>query len=253
MKKVLMLALSLLTTQIPAKDISVGWELWYPYQYHNKQQQLVGLDFDIFNALIKEIGVNVNYTELPWKRHLQLIISGEIDIAMGASYTKEREQDAYFTVPYRTETVRLFVRHGTKDKIKLTSLNDIIDSEYTIGIENGYYYGDTFKLLRNNKYFMSHIKDVLDLEQNVDMALKGHLDGFLVDPFTLKAFTKKYGLENEFELHPLEIYQTDINIMISKKSGTPEMLQSFNQAINKLKANGTMATILKNWSDIEKQ
>jgi polar amino acid transport system substrate-binding protein len=37
---------------VKANDLSVGWELWYPYQYHNKNQQLVGLDIDSFNAIM---------------------------------------------------------------------------------------------------------------------------------------------------------------------------------------------------------
>ena len=34
--------------------------------------------------------------------------------------------------------------------------------------------------------------------------MKGHLDGFLVDPNTMQSFVKKYHMEGEFEQHSLE-------------------------------------------------
>ena len=99
-------------------DLLVGWELWYPYQYHNKQGQLVGLDIDSFNAIAKHAGVKTHFIETPWKRHLHLVKHGRIDIAFGASYSEEREEYAYFTKPYRHEKVNLFVKKGSKNTQK---------------------------------------------------------------------------------------------------------------------------------------
>jgi len=256
MKKYLLLALlfsfSSSSYEISKKDYAVGWELWYPYQYHNKEQQLVGLDFDIFNAVITEANISVTFTELPWKRHLQYIKTGQMDMAMGSSYTKEREETAYFSIPYRTESVNLFVRAGTVDSIKINTLSDLTSTEYLIGIEGGYFYGKEFQRLMTSKEFQMHINDVIDLEQNVAMLLKGHIDGFLVDPVTMKSFNEKYSLKNEFEVHPLKIYQDDIHIMLSRKSCNVEELNRINSAISKLQGNGKMAEIIQQWTAIQK-
>jgi polar amino acid transport system substrate-binding protein len=252
MKKYLLLTLLLTfhssAYEYSSREYAVGWELWYPYQYHNKQQKLVGLDFDIFNAIIKESNLNVKFTELPWKRHLQYIQTGKMDMAMGASHTPEREETAYFSLPYRLEKVNLFVRKGTIDKIKLNKLSDLSNSDYMIGVEGGYFYGEEYKQLITTKEFYTHINDVIDLEQNVALLLKGHIDGFLVDPVTMKAFSKKYLLEGEFEVHPLTIYQDNIHIMLSRKSCTPEALNAINKAISKLKKNGVITKIINRWT-----
>ena len=256
MKKCLLLTLLLAFNSsaynIPKKmdsyTYSVGWELWYPYQYHNKNQVLVGLDFDVFNAIVEEANIDVTFTELPWKRHLQYIKTGEMDIAMGASHTTEREETAHFSIPYRLETVNLFVRKGTSDKIKLKTLSDLSHSDYLIGVEGGYFYGKEYQRLITTKEFYTHINDVIDLEQNVSLLLKGHIDGFLVDPVTMKAFAQKYSLQEEFEVHPLKIYQANIHIMLSRKSCNPEILNRINKAITKLKENGEMAKIINRWT-----
>lgn len=233
-----------------SKNFSVGWELWYPYQYHNNQQQLVGLDFDVFNAVIKKAKLTVQYTELPWKRHLQYIQTGEMDMAMGSSKTKEREEYAYFSIPYRSETVNLFVLNGQAKHIKLNTLSDLINSELKIGVEIGYYYGENYKELIKKSQFNSHIIEVIDLEENVSKLLKGRIDGFLVDPITMKAFTEKYNLQNEFEQHDLEIYHDTIHIMLSKKSVPTSVLSRINDAINELKVSGQLNKMIINWSKL---
>ena len=251
MKTYLFIVLLVLSFTASSKQLSTGWELWYPYQYHNIKQQLVGLDFDSYNAIIYKAGFKTTYTELPWKRHLQYIKTGEMDIAMGSSYTKEREKYAYFSKPYRKETVKLFVKKGMADKIFLKSLADLSATNYMIGVEGGYYYGKEYQRLISNPEFKNHINEVLDIEQNVTMILKGHLDGFLVDPITMKAFTDKYSMQDEFETHEVEIYQADIHIMLSRKSCTKEMLNKINAAIDELKENGELQTIIDNWTKLQ--
>ena len=105
------------SAHVRSSDLSVGWELWYPYQYHNKDQQLVGLDIDSFNAIMTEAKLSFTTAEIPWKTHLHFIHKGKMDLAMGASWSKEREEYAYFSLPYRTETVKLFVKKDNAKKI----------------------------------------------------------------------------------------------------------------------------------------
>jgi polar amino acid transport system substrate-binding protein len=225
-----------------ARDLEVGWELWFPYQYRNKAQELVGLDLEIFKAVLKNAGLTANYVELPWKRHLRYIKSGKIDIAFGASYTKERDEYAYFTEAYRIETVKLFVKKGSK--LQLAKLNELANSPYIIGIETGYYYGDEFARLMKQPKFEQHINEVIDIEQNISMLLKGRIDGLLADPNTVRDFIEKYRITNELAVAPVEIYQAKIYMMLSRKSLTAPTLKKFNQSIRALKADGTLAAIL---------
>ena len=235
---------------VQSKEYSVGWELWYPYQFHNDSNELTGVDIQAFNLIAKTAGLTVSYVELPWQRHLMYIKSGMVDIAFGASYTKEREEAAYYSVPYRKELVNLFVRKGSLQSIKLNNLKDLIDSKYMIGVENGYFYGKEYEELKTEPGFLAHINSVLDIEQNVKMLMKGHIDGFLADPRSMKSFVKKYQFEDEFEIHPMPIYQGDIYIMLSKKSCNASDLNKINQAITKLQKNSELPTIIQQWTEL---
>lgn len=249
MKKLIVIA-SLLFSSVgtsAATELLAGWELWYPYQYHDANNDLVGLDIDSFYAIMKEADIEITITELPWKRHLNMLESGQMDVAMGASKTSEREDYAYFTQAYRQEKVNLVVKKGESKNIKLSKLEDLTQSTYLIGVEGGYYYGETYQQLIKQTGFREHISEVIDIEQNVTMLLAGHLDGFLVDPITLKVFVEKYQLQNKFEIHPLSIYQDDIFIMLSKKSTDKKLVNRIDAAITRLKANGKLKAIADKW------
>tara|TARA_R110000737_G_scaffold22022_4_gene40640 strand:+ start:1212 stop:1967 length:756 start_codon:yes stop_codon:yes gene_type:complete len=233
-----------------AKDLQVGWELWFPYQYRNSQQDLVGLDFEIFNIILAKVGYTTEYTELPWKRHLHYIKTGAMDVAMGASLSEERLRYAMFTQAYRQETVKLFVRSGKANIIKLASLTELTSSKYMIGIESGYYYGDEYQELMKTTEFQEHIIEVVDIEENVTLLLKGHIDGFLVDPATIKAFSNKYQMNGEFEQHALNIYQAGIHLMFSKASVEPAVVKAIDQAISDLKKSGELDNIINKWSKL---
>jgi polar amino acid transport system substrate-binding protein len=234
-------------SHVKAEDLSVGWELWYPYQYYNENRQLVGLDIESFNAIMTEAKLSFTTAEIPWKTHLHFLKTGKMDVAMGASWSKEREGYAYFSKPYRKETVKLFVKKGQAKNIQLQSLSDLVGSKYMIGVESGYYYGTNYEELIKTADFQMNISEVIDLEENVTLLLKGQLDGFLVDPNTMQSFVKKYQMQGEFEPHALEIYSADIFIMLSKKSSDPNTLHKINKAIATLTDNGELKRISGSW------
>jgi len=233
---------------VHSQEFSVGWELWYPYQFHSKENKLTGLDIEIFKLISAQANMAVTYVELPWQRHLMYMKTGDIDIAVGASRSIEREKTAYFSIPYRKESVNLFVKKGMAASIKIASLPEISNTNFLFGVENGYYYGEQYQQLTTDAKFMSHINGVLDIEQNVKMLLRGHIDGFFADPITMKVFVEKYKLQHEFELHPLLIDESDIHIMLSKKSFNQQDLDKLNEIIIQLKDNGTLAKTIKYWS-----
>jgi polar amino acid transport system substrate-binding protein len=129
----------------------------------------------------------------------------------------------------------------------METLSDLADSPYMVGVESGYYYGKDYQELIKTTGFQANISEVIDLEQNVTLLLKGHLDGFLVDPNTMQSFVIKYKMENKFEQHSLEIYSADIFIMLSKQSSDVATLEKINTAITTLTDNGELIRISDSW------
>lgn len=229
-------------------NLSVGWELWYPYQYHNQSNKLVGLDIDIFNAIATKAQYQVQYTEVPWKRHLKYIKEGKMDIAMGASLAPERESYAFYTEPYRQEQVKLFIKKTKEKSFTLQDISELIDTQYRIGIEGEYWYGKEFEELKKISEFNSKLVEGIDLEHNALELMKGRLDGLLVDPITMKTFIEKYQLEGEFVDTDISVYVGNIYIILSKKSMSKDDLMRFNRAIITLKNDGTIDNLYREWN-----
>ena len=247
--KILLLIINL-SFIIPSQgsEYSVGWELWYPYQFYTKNGKLTGVDVEAFKLIAKKAELPITFVEVPWRRHLKFIKSGMIDIAIGTSYTKVRAEHGYFSTPYRKESVNLFVKKGTSKEILLNKLSDLLKSDYLIGIENGYSYGEVFSSLSVKPKFNGKLVKALNIEQNAELLINGRINGFLADPVAVKSFTEKYNLKDEFEKHPLLIYQTNIHIMLSKKTFSKDDLAKVNQAIVELKKNGELNEVFERWS-----
>jgi polar amino acid transport system substrate-binding protein len=249
MKKYIFIAFLFLSFQITAaqlKPINVGWEVWYPYQYQGKSKQLMGVDISIMNAIAEQMSVELVYEELPWKRHLKYIKTGQFDVAMGSSKTEERQAYSYFTQPYRIEEIKLFVLKEKAQTIKLKNLADVINSQYILGVERGYFYGDEYASLSSRAAFKNHFNEVTDLSQNVKMLLKGNIDGLLADPVAMKTYSEFFNLQGKFTQLSLHIYQTEIHLMLSKASMTQADLTRFDKAITVLKNSGEIEKILNN-------
>ena len=240
------LFLSFQVNATPTKSMNVGWEVWYPYQYQGKNNQLMGVDISIMNAVAKQISVELLYGELPWKRHLKYIKTGQFDVAMGSSKTTERQSYAYFTQPYRLEEIKLFVLSEKVQTMQVQSLADVINNQYIVGVERGYFYGEEYNNLSTRDDFKNHFNEVTDLSQNIKMLLKGNIDGLLADPIAMNTYSDFFNLQGKFTQLPLYIYQTEIHFMLSKSSMSPIDLAQFNKVITALKDSGELNKIINN-------
>ncbi len=249
MKKYLFILFAFFSFQIkatPTKSLNVGWEVWYPYQYQGKNKQLMGVDIAIMNAIAKQMSIDLVYEELPWKRHLKYIKTGQFDVAMGSSKTTERQSYAYFTQPYRLEEIKLFVLTEKVQTMQLQSLADVINNQYIVGVERGYFYGEEYNKLSTRDDFKNHFNEVTDLSQNVKMLLKGNIDGLLADPVAMNTYSDFFNLQGKFTQLSLYIYQTEIHFMLSKSSMSPIHLAQFNKVITALKDSGELNKIIHN-------
>lgn len=230
------------------KTLSIGWEPWIPYQFQDKEGKLTGLDIDLITAIAENAGYSLSFAEIPWKRQLEYIKTGDINIVIGASKTIEREVHAYFSYPYRTESVNLYVRKDEANKFQINSLGDIVNFQFVLGVSRGYFYGDTYEELIQNPDFKLHIEEVTNDTFNYKKLLNHRIDGFLADPISFASTIEKENLLEKIEAHSLTIYSTDIFIMFSKKSVSPQIVDDFNKSISEIKKNGTYEKILNKYN-----
>ena len=225
--------------QVEAKsEFSLGWEPWPPFQYEDETKQLTGFDIELITTIMENAGLKVSYRNTPWKRLLFEVQSGRMDMAGAASKTKEREEFAFFTNPYRKETIVLFVQKGQSHKYKFKTLEQLTKSNFKLGVANGYYYGEKYAELIKNPIFKGKVQTVNKDELNIRKLMKNRIDGFLMEPVAATAMLKKLSLLDKAEILPVPIYSDNIFAIFSKASTSTEVVKKFNKSLKELKANG---------------
>ncbi|MDO4262783.1 MAG: basic amino acid ABC transporter substrate-binding protein [Deinococcus sp.] len=103
-----------------------------PYESTNEQNEIVGFDVDMVNAMAQEMDVETKFTGQGFEGLIPSLISGRADlIAAGLSITEERARSVAFTDPYE-ETKNVIVVGAGSDLSGPESLNG-----KTIGVQLG--------------------------------------------------------------------------------------------------------------------
>lgn len=220
MKHILIVFGLMLIFNTHAKDLLVGWELGHPNQLLNSQSAPI---------------------------HLPFIKDGKRNINTGLSKHTNGLRYGILSQAIRAEVVTLVVRKDRAISTSLQSLADLTQSHYVIGVESSYFTSEQYQALMKTLEFQENIIEVADIEENVTLLLKGHIDGFLVEPAKIKAFAKQYLISNKFEQRVLDVFQSDRSLRLSKKAVKPIGSKVLNQAINDLKKAGELDDIINKW------
>jgi polar amino acid transport system substrate-binding protein len=232
------------TTVASDCKLSLGFDVWEPYQYVDVGGHVGGLDVELITAVVKEMGCDISYRQGTWVKSLEKLRNGEVDMLMGASKTEAREAFALFSDAYRMEEFSLYIRKDDEKHGTYQSIDDFIENGSRIGIVDGYYYGPTISLLLDgtatSKSFMTSIIG----ELNVARLLDQDIDGFLEDSFIGASILRRKGLSDYIVAHGLTIQTGDIFVMFSQESVTAEQVADFNAALVKVKGSAQYANIM---------
>ena len=93
--------------------LNVGTETQFaPFDFL-ENGKAVGLNYDLFDALGKDMGVKVNYVALPWESVLPGLDAGKFEMVSGpATITKARMERYRFTPPIADATCALLKKAG---------------------------------------------------------------------------------------------------------------------------------------------
>lgn len=236
------------------KQLKNGWYPWDPYQYVEGGEgfkTLTGLDVQLVKAIGKKAGYNVFYEEVSWKQHLADIQNGVRDFAAGATWTEERANFAYYSIPYRREENALYVRRGELGTFNFgdieQTLNSIKENNLRISVVDGFIYADPrindfINNTENQKYILKASNDLESMEN----LLNGRVHAFFADRLVTSTIAWRTASRDKIEEHFLNI-GVDIHLIFSKKSTDLKIVEDFNKAIIDIKKSGEYGHIVKGY------
>lgn len=217
------------------ESLLVGWSSWHPFSFRDEQQQLQGLDIDLLEAIFNRAGFHANYSEMPWARVLRELEFGTIQLTMSANQTAERDLYARFTLPYRNEETVLLIRRQDKGRWQeITQLSDLLSRpDFTIGLLRDFDYGTDFRTFMQSPQMQQRLLVRLKMEPLIKLLLAGRIQGVVMDPMGLQQLNLA-GIPLDQLTPLLDIQQTPVHLMLSRRTTTPQQLQRLDEAIRAL-------------------
>ncbi|AUZ75078.1 MULTISPECIES: substrate-binding periplasmic protein [Aeromonas] len=217
------------------ESLLVGWSSWHPFSFRDEQQQLQGLDIDLLEAIFNRAGFHANYSEMPWARVLRELEFGTIQLTMSANQTAERDLYARFTLPYRNEETVLLIRRQDKGRWQeITRLSDLLSRpDFTIGLLRDFDYGTDFRTFMQSPQMQQRLLVRLKMEPLIKLLLAGRIQGVVMDPMGLQQLNLA-GIPLDQLTTLLDIQQTPVHLMLSRRTTTLQQLQRLDEAIRAL-------------------
>jgi polar amino acid transport system substrate-binding protein len=227
-------------------SLRVGWEPYDPFTFIDDNGLLTGADIELIKAVAEEIGCKLSFRGMPWNRILLEIEKGAVDVTSSASWTEERDEWAWFSAPYRRPEVALFVRKGEARNYPLDSLADIPRTGFRLGVIEGYFLGEDVARHIADPAFAALVEGAADYAVNLTKLLHGRIDGFLVDDVdVLRAEAQALGMLDSVERHPIQVEGVNLHYMFSRASVRRDVVNAFDQALARMKADGQVERIFQ--------
>lgn len=222
------------------KTVRIGTEGAYPpFNFFDANQNLMGFDIDIANALCEKMEVNCVFVAQDWDGIIPALLAGKYDaIIASMSITPERQKVVDFTNKYYQTPAR-FV--APKDS-PLTGNTPADLAGKTIGAQSA----TTHATYLEDKYTDSEIRlyPTQD-EANLDL-INGRLDAILADSIVLYEWLNNTedGQCCQFVGDPVvdvQYFGEGAGIAVRKED--QELKEAFNEAIAAILADGTYEKI----------
>ncbi|WP_097460926.1 substrate-binding periplasmic protein [Mangrovitalea sediminis] len=225
--------------------VRAGWEPWPPYTYRNTVGRLTGVDIELVRLFSQAAHCHIEFLQMPWKRQLNSLKAGTIDIMIGASMTAERQKIARFSIPYRKETMRLFVRRDELKRYDFRTFDTLLHQRFQLCATRGYFYGSAFQAILDNPKERQDVTLVTNSSQGFMMLQLHRVDGVLEDALVAHFLLQELAFRDAVVASPLPVNEDDIYLMFSRQNDSQQLVDRFNQAIQTVRDEGRYASILR--------
>ncbi len=234
---ILLLSLNAMSSTVCPKPVRVAYDDYPPFQVTtNNNSAPSGIDIKMLKLIFNQMGCEVEFVKMPFKRILVSIEEGTIDLTGSALQLESRKSWALFSESYITSKVLLYGKAENIKNLKLNTMDDLLSfkQKYKLGVIRGYGYSDRFEKLESELRVFNILDDSSSEDQLIEKIQMGRTTFGFINELVAKHLFKKRKTELS-ALPNFLVAEEPYRFMLSKKSISQEFLKSFNQAILKVK------------------
>lgn len=213
--------------------ISVGLEGTYPpFSFVDENGKLAGFEVEFSEALAKELGVKVKLQSTPWAGILAALESKRLDVVINqVTISEERKKKYDFSEPYTISGIQALVQKKDADKFKTAA--DLKGAKVGVGL------GTNYEQWLKENVPGAIVKTYDDDPTKFQDLRVGRIDAILVDRLAALEMVSKTKDTLAVTGEPFSRQESGIAL----RKGEPELLDAINKAIDKLRADGTLAKL----------
>jgi cystine transport system substrate-binding protein len=216
-----------------AGTIKVGLEGTYPpFSFQDESGKLTGFEVEFSEALAKELGVKVQLQATPWAGILAALESKRLDVVINqVTISEERKKKYDFSEPYTISGIQALVQKKDADKFKTAA--DLKGAKVGVGL------GTNYEQWLKENVPAAIVKTYDDDPTKYQDLRVGRIDAILVDRLAALELIAKTKDSLAVSGEPFSRQESGIAI----RKGEPELVAAINKAIDKLRADGTLAKL----------
>ncbi len=222
-----------------SRRIQVVYTEWFPYTFQ-QNGKAAGFEIEILKAVLGNMNIKVEFKKYPWKRCLHELKSGKADGLVSMLKTNDREFYTYYPDTHISLSKTVLVTRTDTEISFDGSYGNL--SEYSIGVIQGFGYGDTFDKADYLK------KDaVTNAEMLIKKLLAGRNDIIAENLAVIEGFSKKMRVQDKIRFLAPPIHTQKLFVGFSKSKGLKKLTNDFSIALEKFKSSGQHKTIIEKY------
>lgn len=227
---------SYLSTASAVERLRIATEGAYPpFSFINEQDQLVGFDVDIAQALCRVLKTECEIIAVPWKELLPGLVAGRYEVIVASmAKTPERERQAEFTNSYyRARNVFI----GNSKKQRMTEVTPKTARGKILATQDGTTYAN---YLRTHFQATTTLKLTTTLTEAFILLARGDVDLVMTDNLSAFEFLRSStGQELDIIGPPLPTNEISESAYIQVRKGNTRLRDALNAALHTLWLDGT--------------
>lgn len=209
---------------------------WEPFEFYNTTSaKYEGFDMDVVAKVAQALGVSLEIKSLDFDSLIGAVQSGQIDVAISSiTIRPDRAQSVDFSTPYYVADQAVLVHDGSS----IASTDDLNGTKVSaqLGTTGSYWIKDN--LAATGVDFDTIISAVLVVENQQENFKACILDTPVAD---------RYAADPNYHLKVAFVIPTNEQYGIACPKGQAELVSAINDAINAMKADGTLDSLLDKW------
>lgn len=227
------------------QTLRIGTSGSYPPLSFKQDGKFAGMEIALAEAVSAHLKVKTRFIETPLDELIPALNSGKIDVIMsGLSITDERSRKVLFTDPYMEIGQMGIIR--IDDLVEWSQPRTLLTKGKKIGVKKG----TTGEQFVDGELPKARVVRFDSIDAGTDALSNKQIDIFIHDAPTIWRLTANFATEKK-GLMGLYRPLTDEFLAWAVRRGDGALADALNQALESIKADGTLNTIKGKWIPVQ--